>query len=142
MHSSLTPAALHHLGSASCTPSTFSFPHILGAELVNVAADEVRNYTTSSMLPGTDVPTTNAVDFCNVTITYEHTSWNDSINVALWFPLDEENWNGRLLGVGGGAYAASFGPVYQTAALRKGYVAVATDSGHASGPAAATDPSP
>jgi hypothetical protein len=142
MYSSLTPAALHHLGSASCTPSTFSFPRILGAELVNVAADEVRNYTTSSMLPGTDVPTTNAVDFCNVTITYEHTSWNDSINVALWFPLDEENWNGRLLGVGGGAYAASFGPVYQTAALRKGYVAVATDSGHASGPAAATDPSP
>jgi hypothetical protein len=68
MHPSLAPAAAHHLGNVSCTPSTFSFPQILGAELVNVAADEVRNYTTSSMLPGTDVPTTNAVDFCNVTI--------------------------------------------------------------------------
>jgi hypothetical protein len=94
------------------------------------------------MLPGTDVSTTNVVDFCDVTITYEHTGWNDGIDVALWFPLEEENWNGRLLGVGGGAYSASFGPVYQTAALPKGYVAVATDSSHASGPAAATDPSP
>jgi hypothetical protein len=142
MQPSLNPAASHNLGNASCNPSTFSFPRILGAELVNVAADAVHNYTTSSLLPGTDVPAREAVDFCNVTVTYGHTGCNDSINVSLWFPLEEEDWNGRLLGVGGGGYAASFGPTYQTAALEKGYVAIATDSGHASGEASATDPSP
>jgi hypothetical protein len=141
MQSSLNYAASHHPGNASCTPSTFSFPHILGAKLVNVAADEVRNYTTTSLLPGTDVPSKGAIEFCNVTVTYEHTGWDDSINVSLWFPL-EENWNGRLLAVGGGGYTASLGSLYQTAAVDKGFVAIATDSGHASGQAAATDPSP
>jgi hypothetical protein len=91
MQSSLTSAAPHDLANVSCTPSTFSFPQILGAELANVAADEVRNYTLSSLLPGTDVPSREAVDFCNVTVTYGHTGWNDSINVSLWFPLAEED---------------------------------------------------
>jgi hypothetical protein len=146
MQSSLSYAASgsvsHHVGNTSCNPSTFSFPHILGAELVNVAANEVRNYTTSSLLPSTDVPVKGAIDFCNVTVTYGHTGWNDSINVSLWFPLAAEDWNGRLLGVGGGGYAASLGSIYQTAAVDKGYVAIATDSGHASGQAAATNPNP
>lgn len=125
--------------NSSCTPSTFSIPDILGAELVDTAANEVHNYSTGSILPGTDVPVTSSINFCNVTVTYTHPGWNDTIDVSLWVPL--EDWNGRLLGVGGGGFAASFGHVYQTAAVAKGFVAIATDSGHASGQAAATDPS-
>jgi hypothetical protein len=139
MHSSLASTAPHHLANVSCTPSTFSFSSVLGAELVNQCSS--RRSAQLHHIIHAPRPK-NAVDFCNVTITYGHTGWNESINVALWFPLAEEDWNGRLLGVGGGSYAASFGPVYETAALRKGYVAVATDSGQASGRAAATDPSP
>ena len=126
--------------NSACDPSTFSFPEILGAELINITANEVYNYSTSSILPGTDVPARAPVEFCNTTVTYTHSGWNDTINVSLWIPL--AGWNGRLLGVGGGGFAASFGYVCQTAAVEKGFVAVATDSGHASGQAAATDPSP
>ena len=126
--------------NSACVSSTFSFPEILGAKLIDVTANEVHNYSTSSILPGTDVPARAAIDFCNTTVTYTHPGWNDTINVSLWLPLT--GWNGRLLGVGGGGFAASFGYVYQTAAVDKGFVAVATDSGHASGQEAATDPSP
>ena len=140
--SSTLGATSHPLTNASCVPSTFSFPDILGAELVSIAADTVHNYSTTSLLPGTDVTTRGAIDFCNITITYSHTGWNDSVHASLWIPLEEQNWNGRLLGVGGGGFAASFGPLYQTAAVEKGFVAIATDSGHAAGQAAATDPSP
>jgi hypothetical protein len=125
---------------SACVPSTFTFPEILGAKLIDVAANEVHNYSTTSILPGTDVPVTSAVDFCNATVTYTHPGWNDTISVSLWLPL--EGWNGRLLALGGGGFAASFGYVYQTAAVDKGFVAAATDSGHASGQEAATDPSP
>jgi pimeloyl-ACP methyl ester carboxylesterase len=125
---------------SACNPSTFTFPEILGAKLVDVAANEVHNYSTTSLLPGTDVPVTSPVNFCNATVTYTHPGWNDTINVSLWLPL--AGWNGRLLGVGGGGFTASFGSLYQTAAVDKGFVAVATDSGHASGQEAATDPSP
>lgn len=128
------------VNDSACDPSTFSFPEILGAKLIDVAANEVHNYSTSSILPGTDIPASAPIDFCNATVTYTHPGWNDTINVSLWLPL--EGWNGRLLGVGGGGFAASFGYVYQTAAVDKGFVAVATDSGHASGQAAATNPSP
>lgn len=126
--------------NSACVSSTFTFPEILGAKLIDVATNEVQNYSTSSILPGTDVPVTAPIDFCNATVTYTHPGWNDTINVSLWLPL--KGWNGRLLGVGGGGFAASFGHVYQTAAVGKAFVAVATDSGHASGQAAATDPSP
>jgi pimeloyl-ACP methyl ester carboxylesterase len=128
------------MNDAACVQSKFTFPEILGAKLVDVSANAVYNYSTSSILPGTDVPAKAPIDFCNATITYTHPGWNDTINVSLWLPL--AGWNGRLLAVGGGGFAASFGYVYQTAAVDKGFVAVATDSGHASGQVAATDPSP
>jgi pimeloyl-ACP methyl ester carboxylesterase len=127
------------LNNSTCISSTFSFPEIKGAELIDVAANEVHNFSTISVLPGTDIPATKPIDFCNVTVAYTHPGWNDTINVSLWIPLAD--WNGRLLGVGGGGFSASFGSLYQTAAVDKGFVAVATDSGHLPGQEAATDPS-
>jgi hypothetical protein len=41
----------HH----ACHPSTFSFPEILGAEVINISADNVKNHTQVSALPGTDI---------------------------------------------------------------------------------------
>jgi hypothetical protein len=127
------------LSNSTCISSTFSFPKIKGAELIDVAANEVHDFSTVSVLPGTDIPATAPIDFCNVTVTYTHPGWNDTINVSLWVPLAD--WNGRLLGVGGGGFSASFGSLYQTAAVDKGFIAVATDSGHLPGQEAATDPS-
>ncbi len=64
--------------------------------------------------------------FCNATITYTHPGWNDTINA---FPYENPlaHWNEDFLAVGGGGgFAASFGYVYQTAAVDKEVVAVAT----------------
>ena len=128
------------MDNSSCVPSKFTFPEIPGAKLIDIAANEVHNYSTYSILPGTDIPVTSPVDFCNATVTYTHPGWNDTINVSLWLPL--AGWNGRLLAIGGAGFAASSGSLYQIAAVAKGFVAAATDSDHASGQEAVTDPSP
>ncbi|USW54106.1 Putative tannase/feruloyl esterase, alpha/Beta hydrolase [Septoria linicola] len=57
--------------------------------------------------------------------------WNDTVNVRVWLPF--EDWNGRLWALGGGGYSSSFGVLYLTQAVAKGYAAIATDSGHESG---------
>lgn len=124
--------------SGACSASTFAFPDILGTEVSNITANAMHNYTATSLLPGTDVTDRYTIDFCNVTVSYSHTGWNDSINASVWIPL--QNWNRRMLGLGGGGFSASFGSLYQTAAVAKGFVAVATDSGHEAGLAASTDP--
>jgi hypothetical protein len=125
--------------NSSCSPSTFTFPKIFGAELVELAANEVRNFSQTSLLPGTDVPFPGSVDYCNLTVTYTHPGWDDRINVFIYIPF--EDWNGRLLGIGGGGFSASMGPLYQIAGVGEKFVAISTDSGHSSGKVAATDPS-
>lgn len=124
--------------AGACDASTFTFPNILGAELSDITANAVRNYTATSLLPGTDLVERYTVDFCNVTVSYSHTGWNDTINTSIWIPL--QDWNQRMLGLGGGGFSASFGSLYQTAAVAKGFVAVATDSGHEAGLSASTNP--
>ncbi|KAM0716839.1 hypothetical protein Q7P37_006691 [Cladosporium fusiforme] len=123
--------------ASACDASTFSFPDILGAKLFDLTAHVVRNYTATSLLPGTDIAESYTIDFCNVTVTYSHTGWNDTINASIWVPL--QHWNQRMLGLGGGGFSASFGSLYQTAAVSKGFVAVATDSGHEAGQEASID---
>lgn len=122
----------------ACDSSTFLFPEILGTELVNIEANEVKNYTRNgaAVLPGTDVGSSPTIDFCNITITYTHPGWNDSINISSWMPLHD--WNGRILALGGGGFSGSFGAIYDTAAVAKGFVAISTDSGHPAGLEAST----
>ncbi|RYP47550.1 hypothetical protein DL768_006395 [Monosporascus sp. mg162] len=79
------------------------------------------------------------INFCNVTATYTHSGWNDTINVNAWLPLTS-SWNGRLQALGGGGYSASFGPLYMIQAVANGYVALDTDAGHAKGQVQALSP--
>lgn len=125
--------------SQKCNASTFSFPSILGAELIDLTANTVHNFSRNALLPGTDLAERQTVSFCNVTVSYSHIGWGDTINVSVWIPL--QGWNERMLGLGGGGFSASFGSLYQTAAVAKGFVAIGTDSGHEAGLQASTDPS-
>ncbi|THX53257.1 tannase-domain-containing protein [Aureobasidium pullulans] len=125
---------------SSCHPSAFSFPAIPGAELINISASSVLNYAQTSLLPGTEAIKPYTIDFCNVTVTYKHISHNESISVSIWAPKPDD-WNRRMLGLGGGGYAATFDHLYQTATVGKGFVAIGTDSGHPSGMTAAFDTS-
>lgn len=50
-----------------------------------------------------------------------------------------QEWNGRILGIGGGGFSASLGGLHSTEAVAQGFVAITTDSGHASGAEATSD---
>jgi feruloyl esterase len=68
--------------------------------------------------------------FCRVTATLKPSSDSD-IKVEVWMP--QSGWNGKMQGVGNGGWAGSiqYGPL--AAAIRRGYAAVSTDTGHVGG---------
>lgn len=145
--SAIVPMAmLPYLGSAQfpptskCTPDSFTFPDLFGSELVSISANSAVNYTTVSLAPGSSERPRYTIDFCNVTVTYTHPGWGDTINVQVWLP--SKSWTGRLQALGGGGYSASFGPLYLTQAVAAGDVAIGTDAGHVQGNEAAQSPGP
>ncbi|KAK5656774.1 hypothetical protein OQA88_4322 [Cercophora sp. LCS_1] len=84
------------------------------------------------------------LDFCNVTITYTHPGWGDTVNLITYLPAD---WNGRFLALGGGGMAAGgemllhLLPNY-TPLLRRRFAISTTDGGHPSDLNAAMDVNP
>ncbi|KAK1975759.1 Tannase/feruloyl esterase, partial [Colletotrichum cereale] len=122
----------------ACRPETFPFPAILGTRHVGTTAAAVRNYTG---FPGfaheatVVVPAASGVrPFCNVTVSYTHPGHDDVVSVHVWLPLEEGQWNGRFLGLGGGGFVVGDvdgdGPA---AAVQEGYAAATTDGGHVAG---------
>ncbi|SMQ55423.1 unnamed protein product [Zymoseptoria tritici ST99CH_3D7] len=120
--------------SASCKASTIrkALPDLLGVEIKDVKAEEVlqwNEYATSAptvpFLPVQPKP----IDFCDVTVTYGHNGHGDEINVKVWLPLKDEDWNGRFLGQGGLGWAA--GNVGALAGgVGMGYATADSDTGH------------
>ena len=70
--------------------------------------------------------------FCRVQATLTPSSDSD-IKIEVWLPAD--GWNGKFQAVGNGGWAGvlSYGPL--GAAIRRGYAAASTDTGHAGGSA-------
>lgn len=68
--------------------------------------------------------------FCRVAATLEPSSDSD-IKAEIWLPLS--GWNGKFQQVGNGGWAGSiqYGPL--AAAVRRGYAAASTDTGHVGG---------
>ncbi|KAL2858469.1 tannase and feruloyl esterase [Aspergillus pseudoustus] len=118
--------ALGASATARCANANFAsltLPniHVLSVDTV-VAPTWVGEMTNT--FPSTQNVSTGA---CQITITYTHPGWNDTINTWVWLPT--ESWNGRFVGMGGGGWVtgeqSSLGqPVSQ------GYAAVSTDGGH------------
>ncbi|KAJ0415147.1 Tannase/feruloyl esterase [Aspergillus carlsbadensis] len=71
-----------------------------------------------------------SLSFCNVSVSYTHPGQEDNVTVTAWLPVDD--WNGRMLGVGGGGWVAG-GPNSQSYALAagvaSGYASTTTDAG-------------
>jgi feruloyl esterase len=65
--------------------------------------------------------------FCRIAATIKPTA-DSEIKIEVWLPLT--GWNGRLLGVGNGAWAGAiiYGALGQS--LRQGFAVVSTDTGH------------
>jgi feruloyl esterase len=69
-------------------------------------------------------PLTNLPSFCRVAAVAK-----PAINFEVWLPVG--NWNGKFQGVGNGANAGSISYPAMATALRRGYAAASTDTGHA-----------
>jgi feruloyl esterase len=69
---------------------------------------------------------------CKVAVTLKPSA-DSHIEMELWMPA--ENWNGKFLAVGNGAWAGSIGTTAIAAGLRRGYAAASNDTGHKGGSA-------
>ena len=99
---------LSHAAAAEqldCNTNAIPVPEYFGTKVLTVTATDVRGFEGWPMfdLSGLQYER-NAIDFCNVTLTYTHPGLGDSVNVYVWLPLD--NWNGNFFGQGGGGWAA------------------------------------
>ncbi|KIW77620.1 hypothetical protein Z517_10066 [Fonsecaea pedrosoi CBS 271.37] len=97
-----------------------TLPPPSGLEVSSVQAVAARNYT-NPLGPGV------SLDFCNVTVSYNHPDECDTTWVNIWLPLN--NWNGRFQATGGGGLAAGFGAYYLLGAAPFGYATGTTDGG-------------
>jgi feruloyl esterase len=68
--------------------------------------------------------------FCRIALTSRPTSDSD-INIEVWLPA--AGWNGKLQAVGDGGLAGSIPYNLMATALREGYAAAGTDTGHVGG---------
>lgn len=66
--------------------------------------------------------------FCRVSATLTP-SPGSNIRIELWMPMAEE-WNGKYLAVGNGAFAGSISTNAMIEPLRRGYATSSTDTGH------------
>ena len=66
--------------------------------------------------------------YCRVTVAAGHSPASDRITI--WVALPLEGWNGRFLGTGGGGFSGG-SPRTLPDAVREGFAAASTDTGHA-----------
>jgi len=71
--------------------------------------------------------------FCRIAATLAPSA-DSTINVEIWLP--SAAWNGKFEAVGNGGWAGSISYAAMADALRRGYVAASTDTGHTGGSAA------
>ncbi|KAF2649972.1 tannase and feruloyl esterase [Lophiostoma macrostomum CBS 122681] len=113
----------------SCTKETFSDLSLSGGEILDIAAFAVNNFSLPadpSLAVNHYPEAVTGLSACGVNVTYTHAGQNDTINTWVWLP---EDWNGRLMGVGGAGWrTGNYWAIPHAAS--KGFAAVATDGGH------------
>ena len=118
-------------GEQACEASSFQDLDLYGGQILNITTKTHINLSFEAPADQNHYAVTvNGLNACEVTITYTHPGYNDTINTVIWLP-STENWTGRLLGAGGGGWAT--GPETNTTLLwaaSEGFVAIATDGGH------------
>lgn len=112
-----------------CSREAIAVPELQGVEILEMTVAQVRSYSTSTgEVWDTDPLDIAGLDVCNLTVTYTHPEWNDTIHIETWLPLS--GWNGRFQASGGGGWVTGSA---QGLAIRasQGYAVSITDGGHA-----------
>ncbi|EMD68364.1 hypothetical protein COCSADRAFT_134024 [Bipolaris sorokiniana ND90Pr] len=122
------------ISEANCEASTFQGVNLLNGKILNIATQLHAGLSFEAPAEANHY-SVNVTDLnaCEVTITYTHPGYNDTINTSVWLPTPEK-WTGRFLGAGGSGW--STGPDTNTTlpwAASEGYAVVATDGGHTGG---------
>ena len=118
-------------GEPVCEASSFQDLELPGGEILDIATTTHTNLSFQAPAEQNHYATAvTDLNACEVIITYTHPGSNDTIHTVVWLP-SREKWTGRLLGAGGGGWAA--GPETNTTlpwAASEGFVTIATDGGH------------
>jgi feruloyl esterase len=69
--------------------------------------------------------------FCRAAVTAKPSTDSD-IKIQVWLPAS--GWNGKLLGIGNGGFAGLIDEMQMANAVKHGYAATATDTGHTGSP--------
>lgn len=120
------PSNATDLATAHCSPCFLQQNITIrnGGKVFDVSAIPTKNYSLANVSPLLH----GAVNFCNVTVTYTHPGFNDTIHINVLLPL--YSWNGRFQGVGGGGWATNSGPTSLVPGVAMNYSTGNTDGGH------------
>jgi hypothetical protein len=114
-----------NLGAATCESlATLTLPH--------ATITEARSYAAGELLGPNGQPVPDLPAFCRVQGVSKPTDDSD-IRFEVWLPAAK--WNGKFRGAGNGGFAGSISQGELAAAVRVGYAAASTDTGHRGGDA-------
>jgi feruloyl esterase len=121
LHGAVPDAQIHQPAVSCARLASLSLPN------TTITATEVLGAGSGRQGRGAyeDLPS-----FCRVAATLAPSSDSD-IKVEVWLPLT--TWNGKLQGVGNGGWSGSINTGALVAAVRRGYAAASTDTGHQGG---------
>jgi feruloyl esterase len=122
-----TPSAQAAGRSPSCESlHALQLPH---TTITVAEPGDVAKVIASAGLVGPVPPSNVLPPFCRVAATIAPTT-DSEIKIELWMPAS--GWNGKLEAVGNGGWAGTINYPGLASALRHGYAAASTDTGHAS----------
>ena len=113
-------ASAGNLGAATCE----SLAHLT---LPNTGITVAETVASGTFQPATGQPIRNLPSFCRVAGVIRPAPDSD-IAFEVWIP--SSGWNGKFQGIGNGGYAGSIGYGALANAVRRGYAAASTDTGH------------
>lgn len=118
-----------------CSPSTFVNLNVSETHILDLTASVQENFT---YVPPWYAPAPYSepvpnLSFCNITVSYTHPGWNDTIVTSIFLPTN--NWNGRYQAHGGAGLATGgSGTIFLSliTGLKQGFAVSTTDGGHTS----------
>jgi feruloyl esterase len=113
----------------ACNPRSISVPDFLGAEITNIQAIPIANYSfQSTPIHVWTKSEFSGLDFCNVTVDYVRPGQDNNISVTVLLPQPSA-WNGRFVGAGGSGWSATQGELVTIPPVDAGFSVATTDGG-------------